>query len=55
LEKRSSTCSIRYIREVKSVSSVAIKRWETILLHNEHDLLAMRDVVFTVLGLTDDE
>lgn len=47
--------SIGYIRTVKSVTPGAIKRWETILTHNEHDLLAMREVMFTVLGLTDDE
>jgi hypothetical protein len=47
--------SIGYIRELKSVTPVAVKRWETILTHNEHDLLAMREVMFTVLGLTDDE
>ena len=43
--------SIRYIRELKSVTPGAIRRWETILTHNRHDLLAMRDVTFTVLGL----
>ncbi len=43
--------SIRYIREVKSITPGAVRRWEAILTHNRHDLLAMRDVTFTVLGL----
>jgi hypothetical protein len=47
--------SIAYIRGLKSVSPGAIARWETILTHNEHDLLAMREVVFTVLGVRDGE
>ena len=43
--------SIRYIRDLKSVTSGAKDRWETILLHNKHDLLAMRDVMFKVTGI----
>lgn len=43
--------SIAYIRGLQSVTPGAIRRWETILTHNRHDLLAMRDVTFTVLGL----
>lgn len=47
--------SIRYIRELKSVTPGAVDRWNTILIHNRHDLLAMRDITFTVLGLDQPE
>ena len=43
--------SIRYIRGLRSVTPGAIRRWETILTHNRHDLVAMRAVTFTALGL----
>jgi hypothetical protein len=47
--------SIAYIRDRQSATAGATKRWKTILMHNEHDLLAMREVVFTVLDLNEDE
>ncbi|MCL1599272.1 MAG: hypothetical protein M3094_08820 [Actinomycetia bacterium] len=46
--------SIGYIHDRESVTAGAMERWKTILTHNEHDLLAMRDVMFTVLDLNED-
>jgi hypothetical protein len=43
--------SIAYIRERRSISSGAQDRWRTILEHNRHDLLAMRDVVLSALSV----
>jgi hypothetical protein len=43
--------SIAYIRGRQSISSGAQLRWRTILEHNRHDLLAMRDVVLSAHGV----
>lgn len=43
--------SIQYIRDRQSVTPGVRERWNTILSHNLHDLLAMREVVFTSLRL----
>lgn len=40
--------SLAYIVERQSASDGAIARWQVILEHNRHDLLAMRDVMLRV-------
>lgn len=39
--------SIAYIRSRNSITPGAQKRWRTILEHNRHDLMGMRDVVLS--------
>ena len=43
--------SIKYIRQRNGVTDGVVNRWETILEHNRHDLLAMRAVVRQALGI----
>jgi hypothetical protein len=43
--------SIAYIRTRTGASPGAVERWMTVVEHNRHDLLAMREVAFRALGL----
>ena len=43
--------SIKYIRQRNGVTDGVVNRWQTLLEHNKHDLLAMRFVVHHALSM----